>query len=81
MLSVSMDRFENAGCAASAAPGASTISAYDVTSISRVRSPSFVIETRRTSASSSDDTISSRRVVIVPSRRMNSARSSANYTS
>ncbi len=81
MLSVWTNRFENAGWAASAAAGASTISAYEVTSISRVRAPWFVSETRRTSASSSDDTITSSRVAIAPSRRTNSARSSANETS
>ena len=53
------------GGPASAAGGASTISAYDVTSISRVRGPRFVSETRRTSASSSGDTITSS---VVPDR-------------
>ena len=81
MLSVWMNRFENAGWAASAAAGASTTSAYDVTSISRVAAPWFVSETRRSSASSSGDTITSSRVAIAPSLRMNSARSSAKETS
>jgi hypothetical protein len=76
-----MNKFENAGCALSDAAGASTTSAYDVTSISRARAPVFVIDTRRTSALSSLDTITSRRVVIAPSRRVNSARSSVKDTS
>ena len=73
-ISVWTNRFENARWAASAAAGASTTSAYEVTSISRVRAPWFVIDTRRTSASSSDDTITSRRVEIAPSRRDESPR-------
>ena len=39
------------------------------------------IDTRRTSASSSGETTHFQMVVIVPSRRMNSARSSVNVTS
>jgi hypothetical protein len=81
MLSVWINRFENAGWAASSAAGASTISADDVTSISRVRTPWFVSETRRISTSSSGDTTTSKRVAITPSRRLNSARSSAKETS
>src|SRR6266850_8502205 len=54
---VCTNRLENAGWAASDAGGASTISAYDVTSISRGLDPRLVSETRRTSASSSGDTI------------------------
>ena len=79
--SVCTNSLENAGCAASAAGGASTSSAYEVSSISRARLPVFAIETRRTSASSSAETTTSSVVVIVPSRRTNSARSSVNVTS
>ncbi len=66
--SVCTNSLEKAGWAASAAPVARTISAYDVTSISRVRCPSLEIVTRRASASSSGETITSSLVVIVPSR-------------
>src|SRR3989442_447647 len=78
--SVCTNRLENAGWAASADGDASTTSAYDVSSISRVRVPRFVSETRRTSASSSGDTITSRVAVIARSRRVISARSSENAT-
>ena len=74
--SVSTLKFENAGWAASAAGGANTTSAYDVSSISRVRLERFDSDTRRTSASSSGDTATSSVVVNVPSRRTISARSS-----
>ena len=67
--SVCTKRLENAGWAMSAAGGASTISAYEVSSISRVCVPRLVIDTRRTSASCSGDTTMSSVVVIVPSRR------------
>ena len=79
--SVCTNRLEKAGCAASAASGANTISAYDVSSISRARLPRLEIETRRTSASSSGETATSSVVVIVPSRLTISARSSENSTS
>ena len=79
--SVCTNSLEKAGCAASAAGGASTTSAYEVSSISRARLPRFEIETRRTSASSSGETATSSVVVIVPSRRTISARSSENATS
>ena len=55
-------RLENAGWAASAAGGASTTSAYDVSSMLPASCvPRFVSETRRTSASSSGDTITCER--------------------
>jgi hypothetical protein len=79
--SVCTKSFENAGCAASAAAGASTSSQYEVTSISRVRLPELKIDRRRTSASSSGETITSSVVVIAASVRMNSARSSVKFTS
>jgi len=74
--SVCTNKFENAGCAASAASGANTISAYEVNSISRVRFPEFVRVTRRTSASSSGETATSSLVVMVPSSLEISTRSS-----
>ena len=43
-------------CTASAAGGASTSSAYDVSSMSRVRAPVLASDTRRTSASLSGET-------------------------
>ena len=49
--------------------------------MSRASEPALAIDTRRTSASSSGDTTTSRVVVRLPSRRTNSARSSANMTS
>ena len=79
--SVCTKSLEKAGCAASAAGGASTSSAYEVSSMSRARPPAFATETRRTSASSSGETTTSSVVVIGPSRRTNSARSSVNVTS
>ena len=72
---------ENAGWAASSRGGASTISAYDVTSISRASLPRFVSVTRRISALSSGETSTSSRVSRLPSRRWISARSSRNVTS
>src|SRR5436853_240640 len=75
---VCTNRLENAGWAASDAGGASTISAYDVTSISRGLDPRLVSETRRTSASSSGDTITVSVAAIPWSRRAISARSSEN---
>ena len=56
--------------------GARTISAYDVTSISRGRVPRLVSETCRISASSSVETTIRRLVAIGPSRRWISTRSS-----
>ena len=75
--SVCTNRFWNAGCATSAACGASTISAYDVSSISRaLRSEVRQRDTRRISASCSAETTMVRPVAIEPSRRENSAWSS-----
>ena len=79
--SVCTKSLENAGCAVSAAGGASTSSAYEVSSRSRARSPSFAIDTRRTSASYSAETTTSSIVVRLPSRRTNPARSSVKVTS
>ena len=79
--SVSTLRLENAGWAASAAGGARTTSAYDVTSITRLFVPRFVSAMRRTSASSSGDTITWSVVPMAPSRRPISTRSSENVTS
>src|SRR2546422_10523644 len=78
---VSTLRLENAGCASSAAGGASTTSAYDVSSTSWLLVPRFVSKTRRTSASSSGDTSTWSVVPTAPSRRTISARSSENVTS
>ena len=70
-----------AGCAASEAGVVRTSSSKRPASISRGRRPVLVSVTRRTSPSSSPDTRTSSVVVSVPSRRMNSARSSVNWTS
>ena len=74
-------RFERRGSKRRGGPrrprgGASTISAYEVSSMSRVRVPRLVSDTRRTSASSSGETTTSSVVVIAPSRRRISTRSS-----
>ena len=71
--SVCTNRFWKAGWATSAACGARTISAYDVSSISRPCEPRLVSDTRRISASCSADTTMVRPVTIEPSRRENSA--------
>ena len=74
--SVCTKRLEKAGCASSARGGASTSSAYDVTSISRASLPRLMSDTRRISASSSGDTSTSSVLMMVPSRRRISTRSS-----
>ena len=79
--SVCTNRLEKAGWAASAASGANTTSAYEVSSISRTPVPRLEIEIRRTSASSSGDTAISILVSIIPSRLTISARSSKNAAS
>ena len=73
---------EKAGCASSAAWRCQHQLGIggDHRSLAR-RLPEFEIETRRTSASSSAETSTSMVVVSVPSRRVNSARSSLKTTS
>jgi hypothetical protein len=76
-----MPRLLTAGWAASAAGGASTTSAYEVSSMARAAGPELVSVTRRTSASSSGDTSTWSVVAMAPSRRAISVRSSENVTS
>ena len=78
--SVWTNRLENTGCAMSAARCASTISAYEVISMSRASKPLLVRLRWRISASSSGETMISRAHVMLPSVRVMRTRSSTKST-